>query len=99
VLADHLRQPRLVDRQLAGGERGDLRLVDVHRPDLVALGGEAGGGDQPDPADADDADRLALAAGPSRPVVGHGAQACFIEVAIASISASGMLCERVLLSQ
>ena len=60
VLRDQLGQAGLVDRHLAARERLDLLGQDVARPDLVAELGEAGGGDQADPADADDADRFLL---------------------------------------
>ncbi len=60
-MLDHqLAEAGLVEGHLTGRELRHLRLVDVHRPDLVALGCEAGGGDESDPADADDADRLEL---------------------------------------
>ena len=55
---DQLGQAGLVDRHLAARERLDLLLDDVARVDLVAQLGEAGGGDEADPADADDADRF-----------------------------------------
>ena len=42
VAADDLFEPRLVDRHLAGGQRGDLCRVLVHARDRVAVLGQAG---------------------------------------------------------
>ena len=56
---DQLGQAGLVDRHLAARERRRPCRASMSRaPDLVAELGEAGGGDQADPADADDPDGL-----------------------------------------
>ncbi len=49
-----------MDRRLAARERLDLLRQDVARDHAVAELGEAGGGDEPDPADPDHAYRLSL---------------------------------------
>ena len=54
-------EPRLVDRHLAAAQQIDALGDDVAADDAVAELGEAGGGDEADVADADDADRLASA--------------------------------------
>ena len=64
VAAQQLLQARLVDRHLAPGERLDLLGDDVAGDHRVAQLGEAGRGDQADPADSDHADRLSLLAHP-----------------------------------
>ncbi len=51
-----------MDRHLAAGEGVDLLLDDVAGDHRVTELGEAGGGDEPDPARSDDADRLPLLA-------------------------------------
>ncbi len=86
VLGDELGEARLVEADLAGGELGDLRLVDVHRPDLVALGGEACCCHEADPSDPDDPD-------------GFAHLISFVVVAIASICDSSSVCSSVLLTQ
>ena len=60
-LLDQLGQAGLVDRHLAAPQRLDLLGDDLAGHHAVAQLGEAGGGDQADPADADDADRLSFA--------------------------------------
>ncbi len=60
VAAQQVLEFGLVDRHLAAGEGVDLLLDDVAGDHLVAELGEAGRGDQPDPANSDDADRLQL---------------------------------------
>jgi hypothetical protein len=60
VLGDQLGQARLVDRHLAAAQRVDLGGHDVARPDLVPELREAGGRDEANPANADDADRFLL---------------------------------------
>ena len=66
VGGDHLGQSRLVDRDLARLQAGDLVRIDVDAVDLAAEVGEARGGDEADVAGADDTDGLATA--------GHAAQ-------------------------
>ena len=56
VALHDLGQPRLVDRQAAALEQGDLGGVDVEAIDVVAEIGEAGGGDEADVAGTDDRD-------------------------------------------
>ena len=60
VRGDKLLQPRLVDRHLAFAKRGELRHIDVAKPNIVAELGEAGAGDEADPAHADNPYRLLL---------------------------------------
>ena len=62
MAAHELLQAGLVDRDLAALKARDLALVDVDAVDLGAQLGEAGRGDQPDVARADDPDRLTLRA-------------------------------------
>ena len=79
VLGEELREPGLVDRDLAPLQRRDLVLVDVPDRHLEAQRGEADAGDQADVARPDDADALA-AAGPAagrrplRPLLVHGVE-------------------------
>jgi hypothetical protein len=63
VLGDQLGQPRFVDRHLAAPERLNLLRHDLPDHDAVAELGEAGSGDEPDPAGSDHSDRLPLAHG------------------------------------
>jgi hypothetical protein len=61
VALDQLRQAGLVDRHLAAAERLDLLRDDLAEHDPMAELGEAGRGDQPDPAGPDYPDRFPLA--------------------------------------
>ncbi len=63
-----LVEPRLVDRHLARAQLLDARGVDVHAPHVPPQLGEAGGRHQPDVADADDGDGLALGGHGQRPI-------------------------------
>ena len=56
VAADHLLEARLVDRHLAGLERGDLRRVLVDADDGVPVFGEAGAQHETDVPGSDDSD-------------------------------------------
>jgi len=58
VAPDQLRQLGLVDRDFAAREGLHLLGKDVPRDDLVTELGEAGRGDQPDPAHSDHTDRF-----------------------------------------
>jgi hypothetical protein len=55
-LGDQLVDPALDDRGASGGQQRHLGRVDVDALDPVALGGEGGGGDAPDVAEAEDGD-------------------------------------------
>ena len=56
VWATSSSKPRLGDRATAGTDLIDLGGVDVHSPDVVAMGGQAGGRHRPDIAEADHCD-------------------------------------------
>ena len=56
VLLEHLVEPRLEDGDVARQQRRDLRRVDVADHHVVTDLGEAGAGDQPDVAGAEDRD-------------------------------------------
>ncbi len=56
VAREELVEPRLVDRDLAGAQRVDLRRDDVADDDVVAELGEARAGDETDVAGAEDGD-------------------------------------------
>src|SRR5262249_18717490 len=60
VALDQLAEARLVNRDLTARERLDLLGEDVAGDHRMADLGEAGGGDQANPADANDADRFLL---------------------------------------
>ena len=92
VLLDQLGQAGLVDRHLAAAQRLDLLGQDVARPDLVAELGEAGGGHEADPADADDAYRFLA----GRVSEAEQATAPRTERAMASICSSSSVCSSVL---
>ena len=55
-LRDQLVQSRLRDRAAAGPDLIDLGGVDVNSPDVVAIGGQAGGRHRPDIAEPDHCD-------------------------------------------
>src|SRR5204863_10046095 len=59
---DRVGQPGLVDRHLAGLQRGDLLRIDIHAEDLASQLGEPRGGHQADVSGPDDGDRLACGA-------------------------------------
>jgi len=60
VLGDQLGKPRLVDRDLALAQAGDLGLVDVDAVDVGAELREARGSDEPHVAGPDHADRFTV---------------------------------------
>src|SRR5258708_3317030 len=65
VVAHHLLQARLEDRDLAIPQHADLALVHVEAQHVVADVGEAGAGDEPDISGADDAHLHAAPPAPS----------------------------------
>ena len=106
VTGDEVGEPRLVDRNVAGAQRLDLRLVDVHRDHGHAEIGEAGGGDEADPADPDHTYRL-LVGGHGRGKLhlrsagGRAGQplSLRIDFAISSIWPASSVCSKVFVTQ
>src|SRR5262249_14871196 len=95
VAAQHLLEPRLVDRRLAAVERLDLLGEDVTGDDLVSELGEADRGHQTDPANPDHTYRLALPTHPLLPpFFFFSGTITSIERAIPTIWSLDRLCNR-----